>query len=116
MLEWTRRGGESSTPGLGLGSGGRQQERPGQVAPQGRRPPLSAHNDGMANQAKLTLRVTSQRGSSGISFSTAGRYISLPTNGISADLVRQPVQPTSSAKAFWLSVLAIVTAQISALP
>lgn len=86
------------------------------MAPQGRWPPLSAHNERMANQAKLTVWVTSQRGSSGVRFSTAGRYISLPTNGISEDLTRQPVQPTSSAKAFWLSVLAIVNAQISALP
>lgn len=70
----------------------------------------------MANQAKLTVRVTSQRGSSGVSFATSGRYINLPTNGISADLVQQAVQPTASAKAFWLSVLAIVTAQITALP
>ncbi len=70
----------------------------------------------MANQAKLTVRVTSQRGSSGVSFSTAGRYINLPTNGISATLVQQPIQPTASAKAFWLSVLTIVNEQISGLP
>lgn len=70
----------------------------------------------MANQAKMTVRVTSQRGSSGVSFSTAGRYINLPTNGVSADLTRQAVQPTASAKAFWQSVLAIVVAQVNALP
>lgn len=63
----------------------------------------------------MTVRVTSQRGSSGVSFSTAGRYISLPTNGISQDLARQPVQPTLSAKAFWQSVLVIVTAAVEAL-
>jgi hypothetical protein len=70
----------------------------------------------MASQAKLTVRVTSQRGSSGISYSTKGRYINLPTNAISDDLPRQPIQPTSSAKAFWLSVLAVVTADINAMP
>jgi hypothetical protein len=70
----------------------------------------------MADQAKLTVRVTSQRGSSGISFTTAGRYISLPTNGITADLSKQPIQPTASVKAFWLSVLAIVQTQIESLP
>jgi hypothetical protein len=70
----------------------------------------------MANQAKMTVRVTSQRGSSAVSISTAGRYISLPTNGISISEPRQPVQPTSSTKAFWLSVLAIVTEQITSLP
>jgi hypothetical protein len=68
----------------------------------------------MASQAKLTVRVTSQRGGSHVTLSTAGRYISLPTNTISADLPRQPIQPTSSAAAFWQSVLAIVQAQIIA--
>jgi hypothetical protein len=70
----------------------------------------------MASQAKLTVRVTSQRGSSAISYSTSGRYINLPTNAISDDLTRQPIQPTSSAKAFWLSVLAVVTADVNAMP
>lgn len=101
---------------LEFGSRDPQMVWPGQGMPQGRGSLLFAHNGCMANQAKLTVRVTSQRGSSGISFSTAGRYISLPVNGISADLTRQPVQPTASAKAFWLSVLAIVSAEVSALP
>lgn len=70
----------------------------------------------MANQAKMTVRVGSTRGASSVSISTAGRYINLPTNGISADLPRQPVQPTSTAKAFWQSVLAIVTTTINELP
>jgi hypothetical protein len=70
----------------------------------------------MASQAKITVRVGSQRGGSSVQYSTAGRYISLPTNAINASLPRQPIQPTSSAKAFWLSVLAIVTAEINALP
>jgi hypothetical protein len=70
----------------------------------------------MASQAKLTVRVTSQRGSSAIRYSTGGRYISLPTNALSDQLLRQPVQPTSSAKAFWLSVLDVVTADINAMP
>lgn len=83
---------------------------------QGRGAPQPAHNERMANQAKLTVRVGSSRGASSVSFSTAGRYINLPTNGISADLARQPVQPTTTAKAFWQSVLAIVTAEINALP
>jgi hypothetical protein len=70
----------------------------------------------MANQAKITIRVTSARGSSGISYSTSGRYVSLPTNGISDDLMQQPIQPTSSAKAFWQSVIAVVAADLAALP
>jgi hypothetical protein len=70
----------------------------------------------MASQAKFTIRVTSARGSSGISISTSGRYISLATNAINVDLPQQPIQPTSSAKAFWQSVLTIVTAEVNALP
>jgi hypothetical protein len=70
----------------------------------------------MANQAKLTIRVTSQRGSSGISYSTSGRYISLPTNGLSDNLLKQPIQPTASIQAFWASVIAIVAADIAPPP
>lgn len=76
--------------------------------------PLSDDNRLMANQAKMTITVGANRGSSTIAFSTKGRYISLPVNGISADLLRQPIQPTASAVAFWQSVLAIVTAQLPA--
>lgn len=68
----------------------------------------------MANQAKMTVTVSSQRGASTITFSTKGRYISLPVNGISANLPRQPVQPTANALAFWQSVMAIVVAQLPA--
>ena len=70
----------------------------------------------MASQAKMTVRVTAARGSSNVGISTSGRYINLTTNAINASMPQQPVQPTSSAKAFWLSVLAIVTAQIESLP
>ena len=70
----------------------------------------------MANQAKMTIRVGASRGASNVSFSTAGKYISLPVNGFHQAMPRQPVQPTSSAKAFWQSILAIVTAEVNALP
>lgn len=66
----------------------------------------------MANQAKMTITVTAQRGASTINFSTKGRYISLPVNGISASLLRQPIQPTASSLAFWQSVLAVVSAEL----
>jgi hypothetical protein len=96
--------------------GASQKRLPGQVAPQGRGAPQPPIMGTMANQAKMTVRVTSSRGASNINFSTAGAYISLSTNGISESLPRSPIQPTSSAKAFWLSVLAIVTSQVNALP
>ena len=70
----------------------------------------------MASQAKLRIRVSAARGSSTISYSTTGRYISLQTNGINDVLAREPIQQTISSKAFWLSVLAAVTADINALP
>lgn len=70
----------------------------------------------MAAESKLTVRVRSARGSSTISYSTTGRYINLQTNGLGSTVPREPIQPTSSSKAFWQSVLAVVTAEINALP
>lgn len=69
----------------------------------------------MASQAKMTIRVSSARGSSTINFSTNGRYVSLTTGGITQQLLAQPVQPTASAKVFWESVLAAVQAQLNTL-
>lgn len=69
----------------------------------------------MATPAKMTIRVDAARASSTVRISTAGRYLSLNTNQISEQLLSQPVQPTSSDKAFWLSVLAIVTAELNTL-
>jgi hypothetical protein len=68
----------------------------------------------MASQAVLVIRVTSQRSGSRISYSTKGKYISLPTNGLSDDLAKQPVFTTSSAQAFWEAVIPIVLADITA--
>lgn len=66
----------------------------------------------MANQAKMTITVSSQRGASTVNFSTKGSYISLAVNGITANLPRQPVLSTASSLAFWQSVLAIVTTEL----
>jgi hypothetical protein len=68
----------------------------------------------MASQAKLTIRVSSSRGASTISYSTTGKYISLTTAGLTKDLTRQPIQPTSSAAAFWEAVIPLVLAAIEA--
>jgi hypothetical protein len=38
------------------------------------------------------------------------------TNAINTQTPRQPIQPTTGARAFWMSVLTIVQAQIAALP
>lgn len=69
----------------------------------------------MATPAKMTIRVTSARGSSTVTIRTAGKYLSLATNAVSTDLLAQPVQPTASDKAFWLSVVAEVTTYLNTL-
>lgn len=69
----------------------------------------------MAAPAKLTIRVDAARTSATVRFSTTGRYLALTTGGINEQLLAQPVQPTASAKAFWLSVLAIVQAELNTL-
>lgn len=69
----------------------------------------------MANQSKLTIRVSAARGSSTVQFSTTGRYVSLSTGGLNLTQRQAPIQPTASVEAFWLSVLALVQAQLTAL-
>jgi len=69
----------------------------------------------MASTAKLEIRVTASRGASTISYVTKGRYVSFTTSGLTDTLTGQPIQPTTSLSAFWLSVLAIVQAEITAL-
>lgn len=64
----------------------------------------------------MVVRVGATRGASNVSISTSGRYVTLATNAINESMPRQPIQPTSSAKAFWTSVLTIVQAQLAALP
>lgn len=66
----------------------------------------------MANQASITIRVSASRGASRVQYSTKGRYISFPVNGLTEDLARQAIQPTSSAVAFWTSVLNLVLTEI----
>ncbi len=68
----------------------------------------------MATRAKLAITVTSSRSASVVTISTNGKYISLPVNSINQRLTNQPVQPTASVEVFWLSVLAIVQAAITA--
>lgn len=69
----------------------------------------------MATPSKMTIRVDSARGRSTVRVATSGRYLSLTTNTIGTELLAQPVQPTASEKAYWLSVVAIVTAYLNTL-
>lgn len=68
----------------------------------------------MAGESKITIRVTSSRGASVVSYSSNGRYVSFVTSGYQRQLLSQPIQPTSSLKAFWASVLGIVLADVEA--
>lgn len=69
----------------------------------------------MATKAEIVIRVTSARGSSTISYTTKGRYVSFTTSGLTDQLLKQPIQPTTSLPVFWLSVLALVQADITVL-
>lgn len=70
----------------------------------------------MASLAKLTVRVRATRGGCTITYSTNGRYVSLQTNGLTANLTGQPIQPTNTPQNFWTSVLGIVTPSITTHP
>lgn len=69
----------------------------------------------MAQQAKLTVRVTAARSTSTIMISSTGRYGRLTTGGIHITAPLQPLQPTADVVAFWTSVLVLVQAQLTAL-
>lgn len=70
----------------------------------------------MANQAKITIRVTHNRTGTKVAYSTTGRYFALETAGFQRDLTGQPLLTTASAAAFFEAVLAIVTADLTANP
>lgn len=70
----------------------------------------------MASRSGMSITVTSSRGASTITATTKGRYVSFPTNGITLNLTRQPILPTTSLKAYWLAVIDIINTQIEALP
>lgn len=70
----------------------------------------------MASSAKIVITVGSTRGASSVRISSKGRYISTPVNGYQRELLGQPIQPTSSQSAFWLSVLALVQANLTNSP
>lgn len=67
----------------------------------------------MASTARLVITVRAARGSSTISYSTKGRYISFIANTLTNILSGQPIQPTSSPQAFWGSVLDAVETDIT---
>jgi len=70
----------------------------------------------MATTARMDVRVTSTRGASKVVISTYGKYVSTPVNTIEITAASQPLFSTSTTKAFWQAVLAVVDAQVAALP
>lgn len=70
----------------------------------------------MATKAEITIRVTSARGSSKVTYTTKGRYVSFTTSGYQRQLLSQPIQSTTSLEAFWAGVLATVQGDIVANP
>lgn len=76
----------------------------------------AAYRAGMATLAKMTIRVTSARGSSTVSFSSSGSYVSTPENGYSVTLTGEPILPTTDQKTFWTAVIAAVQGNITANP
>jgi hypothetical protein len=67
-----------------------------------------------SSKAEIVIRVYPSRGGCTVQYSSKGRYISFQTAGYQKQLQGQPIQPTSSMKAFWSSVLGIVQADITA--
>lgn len=70
----------------------------------------------MASNPAITVRVYPSRGGCKVQYGSKGRYISFQTAGYQRQLLKQPIQPTSSLQAFWLSVLQLVVADITAHP
>jgi hypothetical protein len=70
----------------------------------------------MANQAKLTVRVTHNRSGSTVQFSTTGRYFGLTTGGYNRTVQGLPVYSNSDAAVFWAAVAAEVAANLTATP
>jgi hypothetical protein len=68
----------------------------------------------MASPSKLTIRVTLNKTSSTISYSTTGIYGRLTTGNVKDTINLAALQPTTGSKAFWESVMAAVIADITA--
>lgn len=65
-------------------------------------------------QTKLTIRITENRGSMTLQYSTVGQVAGLVTNDVTNVLQRAPLPPKTGSKAYWESVLNQVLADITA--
>lgn len=65
-------------------------------------------------QTKITIRITENRGSMTLQYSTTGKVAGLDTAGITDLIQRAPLPPKTGSKAYWLQVLSQVSADITA--
>lgn len=65
-------------------------------------------------QTKLTIRITENRGSMTLSYSTTGKVAGLVTNDVRDIIQRAPLPPKTGSKAYWESVVTQVLADITA--
>lgn len=70
----------------------------------------------MAQLAKMTVSVQKTQTKSKVRIATAGSYASLVVNNVEISLPTQPLYTTAGPRAFWLAVLADVTAAVTAFP
>lgn len=70
----------------------------------------------MSAPAKITIRVRSNRTQTTMAITTTGQYKGLRTAGYNRTVTGLPLQPNSSADAFWLSVIAAAQANLTSDP
>lgn len=68
----------------------------------------------MASRSRMTITVTKSTSQSTVVITSNGKYASLVTNGTSLRETGQPLFSTANEQAFWLAVLPIVSAAITA--
>lgn len=69
----------------------------------------------MADQSKMTIRVSAARNTTTLSLRSAGRYKGLVTNTVKVDLLRQPTFTSANELTYWHAVLNAALAEIIAL-
>lgn len=70
----------------------------------------------MATRSSFHIRVTKTTNASTVSYSCNGRYGQINVNTLHNYLPGQPLFTTTTEQAFWLAVLAAVTAAVTAGP
>lgn len=69
----------------------------------------------MADQSKMTIRVTASRNTTTLNLTSGGRYKGLVTNTVKVNLLRQPTFTSANELSYWHAVLSAALAEIIAL-